>query len=249
MRLTILCGRHRSTIWKVLKRHGKSRRRRSERQTFRRFEWSQPGALLHIDAYKAPKFLEPGHRVTGDRDKNNRARNLGHTVVIAVQDDHTRLVYTELHGAGNAANVSITLRRATAWFVEQGCGPMQAVMSDNAKCYSRSHAFRDTLAELGAAHPDPALHAALEREDRALLRDARRRMGARPRLAQQHHPRPRPRLIHPILQPLQASQRRGRPTTPSPAFTKSAGRTTSRLTAHFGHAPRTSTPISPGPRN
>jgi transposase InsO family protein len=152
MRLTILTGRHRSTIWKVLRRHGVSRRRRSARQTFKRFEWSQPGALLHIDAYKAPKFLEPGHRVTGIRDKNNRARNLGHTVVIAVQDDHTRLVYTELHCAENAANVSITLRRAAAWFTEQGCGPVEAVMSDNAKCYSRSHIFAATLRELGARH-------------------------------------------------------------------------------------------------
>jgi transposase InsO family protein len=150
MRLTILTGRHRSTIWKVLKRHGQSRRRRSERQTFRRFEWSQPGALLHIDAYKAPKFTQPGHKVTGDRTQ--RQRGLGHTFVIAVQDDHTRLVYAELHCAENADNVSITLKRAALWFQEQGCGPAEAVMSDNAKCYSRSHAFRDTLAELGARH-------------------------------------------------------------------------------------------------
>jgi hypothetical protein len=54
---------------KVLKRHGVSRRRRGERQSYRRFEWSQPGALLHIDAYKAPKFLAPGHRVTAVRDQ------------------------------------------------------------------------------------------------------------------------------------------------------------------------------------
>ena len=99
MRLAALVGRHRATVWKVLKRHGVSRRRRGARQTFRRFEWSQPGALLHIDAYKAPKFLAPGHRVTGERDQNGRARGLGHTVVIAVQDDHSRLVYAELHGA------------------------------------------------------------------------------------------------------------------------------------------------------
>ena len=32
MRLAAICGRHRSTVWKVLKRHGVSRRRRSERQ-------------------------------------------------------------------------------------------------------------------------------------------------------------------------------------------------------------------------
>jgi len=63
MRLAALTGRHRATVWKVLKRHGQSKRRRAQRQAFRRFEWSQPGALLHIDAYKAPKFASPGHRV------------------------------------------------------------------------------------------------------------------------------------------------------------------------------------------
>ena len=72
--------------------------------------------------------------------------------MIGVIDDHTRLAYCELHGAENAITVSATLRRAAAWMREQGCGPVQAVMSDNAKCYSTSHAFRDALAELGARH-------------------------------------------------------------------------------------------------
>jgi hypothetical protein len=151
MRLAALVGRHRATVWKVLKRHGVSRRRRGTRQTFRRFERSQPGALLHIDAYGAPKFLAPGHRVTGDRDKNNRARDLGKTVVIAVQDDHSRLVYAELHSAENATNVATTLTRGAAWMREQGCGPVEAVLSDNAKCYT-GHQFADTLNRLGARH-------------------------------------------------------------------------------------------------
>jgi transcriptional regulator of acetoin/glycerol metabolism len=38
MRLAALVDRHRSTVWKVLRRHGVSRRRRDTRQTFRRFE-------------------------------------------------------------------------------------------------------------------------------------------------------------------------------------------------------------------
>ena len=39
MRLTWLCGRHRSTTWKVLHRHGRSRRRRcQERQSPRRYD-------------------------------------------------------------------------------------------------------------------------------------------------------------------------------------------------------------------
>jgi transposase InsO family protein len=150
MRLAALVDRHRGTVYRVLKRHGVSRRRRGTRQTFKRFEWSQPGALLHIDAYKAPKFDAPGHRVI-DKSYVGRTRGLGHTVVIAVQDDHTRVVYAELHGAENAANVSLTLRRGAAWMRGQGLGPVEAVLSDNAKCYT-GHLFAHTLDELGARH-------------------------------------------------------------------------------------------------
>jgi transposase InsO family protein len=151
MRLTYLTGAGRSTIWKVLARHGCSRRRRSStRQSTRRYEWSEAGALLHIDAFTLPKFSAPGHWATADRAK--RSRRAGKTVVIGVIDDHTRLAYCELHCAESAANVSITLRRAARWFSEQGCGPVQVVMSDNAKCYSTSFAFRGALAELGARH-------------------------------------------------------------------------------------------------
>lgn len=151
MRLTYLTGRQRSTIWKVLHRHGCSRRRRSsQRETTRRYEWSEAGALLHIDAFQVPKFQAPGHWATGQRKQ--RSRQVGKTVVIGVIDDHTRLAYCELHSAENALNVSATLRRAACWFQEQGCGPVQAVMSDNAKCYSTSFVFRETLEQLGARH-------------------------------------------------------------------------------------------------
>jgi transposase InsO family protein len=151
MRLAALVGRHRSSVWKVLRRHGLSRRPPRPRHSHRRFEWAQPGALLHIDAYSAPKFVAPGHRVTGDRDKTGRARGLGKTVVIAVQDDHSRLVYAELHCAENARNVAATLIRGAAWMRAHGCGPPEAVMSDNAKCYT-GHRFAEALGELGARH-------------------------------------------------------------------------------------------------
>jgi len=151
MRLTYVTGRHRSTVWKVLARHGRSRRRRAcQRQTSRRYEWAEAGALLHIDAYSVAKFDQPGHWATGDRQQ--RSRHTGRTVVIGVCDDHTRLAYCELHSAENATNVCATLTRAARWFQEQGCGPPQAVMSDNARCYSTSRQFADTLTQLGARH-------------------------------------------------------------------------------------------------
>jgi transposase InsO family protein len=153
MQLQFLCGRHRSTIWKVLKRHGVSRQRRTMRpQTTRRYEWTEAGALLHIDAFELPRFDVVGHWAHGDRSEPNRTRHAGKLKVIGVIDDHTRLVYTEIHSAETAKTVSATLKRAAAWFRQQGCGPLQAVMSDNAKCYATSSQFRDTLAELGARH-------------------------------------------------------------------------------------------------
>jgi len=150
MRLAALTGRHRSTVWKVLARHGCSGRPPKPRQSFRRYEWSAPGALLHIDAMTVARFAVEGHRIHGDRSRRNRG--MGSHVVIGVIDDHTRLAYCELHRAETAETVSITLRRAAHWMLEQGCGPVQAVMSDNAKCYATSHAFADTLTELGARH-------------------------------------------------------------------------------------------------
>jgi transposase InsO family protein len=152
MRLSVLCGgRHRSSIGKVLRRHGVSRLPRAPRQSSRRYEWAQTGALLHVDALRLPKFDRPGHWATGDRSVRSRDTQ-GETVVIGVIDDHTRLAYCELHSSENAINCAATLRRAAVWFVEQGCGPVQAVMTDNAKCYSESHAFAEALADLNARH-------------------------------------------------------------------------------------------------
>jgi transposase InsO family protein len=153
MQLQFLTGRHRSTIWKVLARHGVSRRRPSERsRTSRRYEWAEAGALLHIDAFELPRFDRPGHWATGQRSEQHKTRNAGKVKIVGVIDDHTRLAYCEIHATETAITVSATLRRAARWFSEQGCGPVQAVMSDNAKCYAHSHAFRDTLAQLGARH-------------------------------------------------------------------------------------------------
>jgi transposase InsO family protein len=153
-RLAGLVGYRRSTIWKVLRRHGCSQRRGSApRQTTKRFEWSEPGALLHIDTMQLPKFQAPGHWATGDR--RERSRGAGTVYVVSVVDDHSRLAYCELHAAEDRWSTTATLRRAAAWMTDQGCGPLQAVMSDNHKAYT-SHHFQALLAELGARHiPTP----------------------------------------------------------------------------------------------
>ncbi len=72
----------------------------------------------------------------------HRTRQGGKIKAIGVVDDHARLAYCEIHAAETAHNVSVTLRRASVWLGEQGCGPVQAVMSDNAKCSATSQKRR-----------------------------------------------------------------------------------------------------------
>jgi transposase InsO family protein len=152
-RLASLVGFCRGTIWKVLRRHGVSRRRsRGERQTFRRYEWAQPGALLHQDTKRLQRFEVAGHWATGDRTELARNRNAGYVYAHCVVDDHSRLAYVELHSTDTSQAAAITLKRAAAWMREQGCGPIEAVMTDNAFVYRHGRAYQRTLAELGARH-------------------------------------------------------------------------------------------------
>jgi transposase InsO family protein len=148
-----LVGYRRSTIHKVLARHGCSRRRRAPRErSFRRYEWAEPGALLHMDTKRLQRFAVPGHWATGDRRELARNRDLGYVYAHCVVDDHSRLAYVELHGADTGTAAAKTLRRAAAWMREQGCGPTEAVMTDNAFGYVHSRAFHAVLVELGARH-------------------------------------------------------------------------------------------------
>lgn len=154
-RLAGIVRRCRSTIWKVLHRHGLSRRPKAPRQTYRRYEWSRPGALLHMDVKKLGRFRAPGHRVTGDRSSKNFNRGVGHDYLHCVVDDNSRLAYVELHPRESAATNADTLERALRWFAEVGCGPPEAVMTDNAFVYTHSRRFSEILGRIGARHITP----------------------------------------------------------------------------------------------
>lgn len=152
-RLAGLVGYRRSTIYKVLARHGASRRRGpGERQSYRRYEWAQPGALLHMDTKRLQRFQEPGHWATGDRSEIAPNRGAGYVYAHCVIDDHSRLAYVELHSRDSGEAAAKTLKHAAAWMAAQGTGPVQAVMTDNAFTYRRSNAFAAALADLGARH-------------------------------------------------------------------------------------------------
>jgi len=151
-RLAGIVRRARSTIWKVLCRHGLSRRPRGQRQSYRRYEWSRPGALLHMDVKKLARFSVPGHRVTGDRSTKDLHRGIGYDHLHCVVDDNSRVAYVELHPREDADTNADTLERALRYFAELGLDPPEAVMTDNAMVYRNSRRFKAIIAAAGARH-------------------------------------------------------------------------------------------------
>jgi hypothetical protein len=119
-----LTGRHRSTCWKVLKRHGLSRQGRGERaQSTRRRSGPRPARCCTSTRWSCRSSRSPGTGPTATAATATAPATPARPKVIGVIDDHARLAYCEIHAAENAATVSGILRRAVRWFIEQGCAP------------------------------------------------------------------------------------------------------------------------------
>jgi transposase InsO family protein len=144
-----------STVWKVLHRHGLSRRAATEKEPANRYEWPCPGDLLHMDTSRYARFLRPGHRVTGDRSQRLRGRSVesrvGYDFAHAIVDDHSRLAYVELHDNEKAATVTGFVERALAYFAEHGI-VAKRLMTDNAFTYVHNRSLRDLLTLRGIRH-------------------------------------------------------------------------------------------------
>jgi transposase InsO family protein len=145
-----------STVWKVLRRHGLSRRPRVPKEPANSYEWPCPGDLLHMDTSRYARFARPGHRVTGDRSQRSRGwmrpeTRVGYDYAHALVDDHSRLAYVELHDDERAATVTGFVERALAFFAAHGIRPRR-LMTDNAFSYVRNRSLRELLARHGIRH-------------------------------------------------------------------------------------------------
>jgi transposase InsO family protein len=144
-----------STVWKVLHRHGLSRRLTAGKEPANSYEWPCPGDLLHMDVCSYARFLRPGHRVTGDRSQARRGRKVetrvGYDYAHAIVDDHSRLAYVELHNDEKAATVTAFVERALAYFAEHGI-LTKRLMTDNAFAYVKNRSLRELLARHGIHH-------------------------------------------------------------------------------------------------
>jgi transposase InsO family protein len=166
-----------ATVSRCLRRRGMSRLPRAPRETVRRFEWPCPGDLLQMDTKRLARFRRPGHRVTGDRYRTSleKKARVGWEFCHSIIDDHSRLVYTEIHPDEQAQTVTRFVERALAFFAEHAITPRR-LQTDNAWAYTHNRSLRELLAERGIQHRripprTPKRNGKVERYQQTLARE------------------------------------------------------------------------------
>jgi len=145
-----------STVWKVLRRNGLSRRLPAIKDPTNSYEWPCPGDLLHMDVSRYARFLQPSHRVTGDRSQRSRnwmkpETRVGYDFAHAIVDDHSRLAYVELHDDEKAQTVTGFVERALRFYASHGI-VAKRLMTDNAFNYVKNRGLRELLATNEVRH-------------------------------------------------------------------------------------------------
>ena len=146
-------GLARSSVYRILRRHGESRLRDRDRCTRQvvRYERERPGDLLHVDVKKLGRIPDGGgHRLHG-RATAPRGRGLGYDYLHVAVDDHSRLAFVQVHADERAPTCAAFLADAVAFFAGHGVA-VERVLTDNARASTVGRPFRAALADLGIQH-------------------------------------------------------------------------------------------------
>jgi len=168
-------GLKRVTVARALVRNGLSRLRFLEPpKPANRYQWPNPGDLIHLDIKKLGRIRGVGHRITGHHSGMHRARGVGWEFVHVCIDDASRLSYVEILDDEKGETAAAFLGRAVMWFRERGIR-VQRVMTDNGSCY-RSRPFaqrcwRHRLRHIRTRPYTPRTNGKAERFIQTLLRE------------------------------------------------------------------------------
>jgi transposase InsO family protein len=166
-----------ATVSRCLARRGMSRAPRPAREQVRRFEWPCPGDLLQMDTKRLARFHRPGHKVTGDRFRTSAEKKarVGWEFCHSIIDDHSRLVYTELHADERADTVTAFVERALVFYAGHGIRARR-LQTDNAFTYIHNRGLRELLARHRIQHRripprTPKRNGKVERYQQTLARE------------------------------------------------------------------------------
>jgi transposase len=136
-----------STTGRWLKSMGLGRLKNLQtKEPVRRYQWAQPGDMIHVDTKQLARFERVGHRITGDR-RLGSSPGAGYEKAHVAVDDATRLAYVEVLPDEQQATTVGFLVRAVSWFNSQGI-TCQRVLSDNGSAY-RSKQWRQACGAMG----------------------------------------------------------------------------------------------------
>ncbi len=139
----------RSTVGFWLRRAGISRASALQpKEPPNRYEHAAPGDLFHLDTKKLANFHKVGHRITGNRHKQNR--HVGYQVLHVCCDDHSRVCYMEVLPDERKETTAAYLQRALLHFLALGVAPRK-LLTDNGSPY-RSKLFQATREAFGLKH-------------------------------------------------------------------------------------------------
>lgn len=152
-----------STIARIVRRAGLHRLAELEpRPPVVRYQYPEPGGMLHLDIKKLGCFRQAGHRVTGDRAQ--ASRGAGWEYVHVAIDDHSRVAFSSLLPDESGRSACRALIAAVRYYRSLGV-TFQRVLTDNGACY-RSKVFARTSGAFtsGTTAPAPTLHAPTARQ-------------------------------------------------------------------------------------
>jgi transposase InsO family protein len=167
VQIAALVGVAPSTVHRVLTRCGLQRLAWLDRATGTpiRYEYPDPGGLVHVDVKKLGVIPAGGgwrklgrtqgnSNTRADRSTGRTSRHghplHGHAFIHVAVDDHSRLAYCEIHDDETRQTAAAFWARAHAWFAAHGI-TVHRVLTDNGSCY-RSRLWAETLAQLNVKH-------------------------------------------------------------------------------------------------
>ncbi len=153
-RLGPLLGHPRSTVSKVLARHGFSRLADTDKPTGVpiRYVREHPGELVHQDHKKLGRVpTGGGHRVRGRAAARPDHRGDGYDHFEVIVDDASRVACVVPVPDESGVSAAFALTEAAVFFAEHGVR-IERVLTDNALAYTRSRAYAATLEDLEIGH-------------------------------------------------------------------------------------------------
>jgi transposase InsO family protein len=115
-----------------------------------RYEYGEPGGMIHLDIKRLGRFERVGHRITGNRTGQSNSRGVGWEYVHVCIDDASRIAFTDIFPDEKAVSSIAFLTAAIAYYRSLGI-VVTRVMTDNGSCYVAKD-FAKACRALGLKH-------------------------------------------------------------------------------------------------